>query len=86
MSSFEYPKNSSDSYSAEKQCMKLQIIQTEGRAGKIHRIYQILEKTSDLAISYYKLGTANYIITKWNSFDINVQINFEEEDKGTFSF
>ena len=37
---------------------------TEGRAGEIHRIYQILEKISDLAISYCKLGTANYIITK----------------------
>ena len=59
---------------------------TEGRAGEIHRIYQILEKISDLAISYCKLGTANYIITKWNSFDINVQLNFEEEDKGTLSF
>ena len=37
---------------------------TEGRTGEIHRIYQIVEKISDLAISYYKLGTANYIITK----------------------
>lgn len=59
---------------------------TEGSAGKIHRIYQILEKICDLAISYYKLGIVNYIIAKWNSFDINVQFNFEEEDKGTLSF
>ena len=53
---------------------------------RINRIYQILEKISDHAISYYKLGTVNYIITKWNNFNINVQINFEEEGKGTLPF
>ena len=53
---------------------------------RINRIYQILEKISDHAISYYKLGTVNYIITKWNNFNINVQINFEEEGKWTLPF
>ena len=37
-------------------------------------------------ISFVKLGTISYIITKLNSFDNNIQFTFEEEDKGTLPF
>ena len=40
----------------------------------------------DDTISLDKLGTINYIITKLNSFDSNIQFTFEEEDKGTLPF
>ena len=36
----------------------------------------------DDIISFVKLGTINYIITKLNSFDKNIQFAFEEEGKG----
>ena len=34
-------------------------------------------------ISFVKLRTINYIITKFNSFDNNIIFAFKEEDKGT---
>ena len=37
-------------------------------------------------ISFVKLGSINYIITKLNSFDKNIQFTFEEEGKGTLPF
>ena len=37
-------------------------------------------------ISFMKLGTINYIITKLNSFDNNIKFTFEEEDKGKLPF
>ena len=40
----------------------------------------------DDTISFVKLGTMNYIITKLNSFDNNIQLTFEEEDKGKLPF
>ena len=35
----------------------------------------------DITISFVKLGTINYIITKLNSFDKNIQFTFEEKGK-----
>ena len=40
----------------------------------------------DDTISFVKLGAMNYIITKLNSFDNNIQLTFEEEDKGKLPF
>ena len=40
----------------------------------------------DDTLSFVKLGTISYIITKLNSFDNNIQFTFEEEDKGTLPF
>ena len=40
----------------------------------------------DDTISFVKLGTMNYIITKLNSFDNNIQLTFEEEDKEKLPF
>ena len=40
----------------------------------------------DDMISFIKLGTINYIITKLNSFDKNSQFTFEEKGKGTLPF
>ena len=40
----------------------------------------------DDTISFVKLGTISYIITKLNSSDNNIQFTFEEEDKGTLPF
>ena len=40
----------------------------------------------DDTISFVKLGTINYIITKLNSFDKNIQFAFEEEGKGALPF
>ena len=40
----------------------------------------------DDTISFVKLGTISYIITKLNSFDNNIQFTFEEEDKGALPF
>ena len=40
----------------------------------------------DDTISFVKLGSINYIITKLSSFDKNIQFTFEEEDKGTLPF
>ena len=40
----------------------------------------------DATISFVKLGTIYYVITKLNSFDSNIQFTFEEEDKGTLPF
>ena len=40
----------------------------------------------DDRISFVKLGTINYIITKINSFDKSIQFTFEEEYKGTLPF
>ena len=37
----------------------------------------------DDTICFVKSGTINYVITKLNSFDSNIQFTFEEEDKGT---
>ena len=40
----------------------------------------------DNTISFVELGAMNYIITKLNSFDNNIQLTFEEEDKGKLPF
>ena len=40
----------------------------------------------DDTISFVKLGAMNYIITKLDSFDNNIQLTFEEEDKGKLLF
>ena len=40
----------------------------------------------DDTLSFVKLGTISYIITKLNSFDNNIQFTFKEEDKGTLPF
>ena len=40
------------------------------------------KKYIDDTISFVKLGTISYIITKMNSFDDNIQSTFEEEYKG----
>ena len=40
----------------------------------------------DNTISFVKLGAMNYIIIKLNSFDNNIQLTFEEEDKGKLPF
>ena len=40
----------------------------------------------DDSISFVKLGTINYIITKLNSFDNKIQFTFEKEAKGTLNF
>ena len=40
----------------------------------------------DDTISFVKLGTINYIITKLNSFDKKIPFTFKEEHKGTLPF
>ena len=40
----------------------------------------------DDTICFVKSGTINYVITKLNSFDSNIQFTFEEEDKGALPF
>ena len=40
----------------------------------------------DDKISFLKLGTINFIITKLISFDKNIRFIFEEDDKGTLPF
>ena len=40
----------------------------------------------DDTIFFVKSGTINYVITKLNSFDSNIQFTFEEEDKGALPF
>ena len=40
----------------------------------------------DDTISFVKLGAMNYIITKLDSFDNNIQLTFEEEDKEKLLF
>ena len=44
------------------------------------------KRYADDTISFFKLGTINYIITKLNSFDNSIQFTFEEEDEGTLPF
>ena len=40
----------------------------------------------DHTICFVKSGTINYVITKLNSFDSNIQFTFEEEYKGALPF
>ena len=40
----------------------------------------------DDTICFVKSGTINYVITKLNSFDSNIQFTFEEEYKGALPF
>ena len=44
------------------------------------------KRYGDDTISIVNLGPIDYIITKLNSFDNNIQFTFEEEDKGTLPF
>ena len=44
------------------------------------------KRYGDDTISFVNLGPIDYIITKLNSFDNNIQFTFEEEDKGTLPF
>ena len=47
-----------------------------------------MEKHFENTISFVKLGTVNYIITKLNRFDNDTPFTFEEEeeDKGNITF
>ena len=44
------------------------------------------ERYVDHTICFAKSGTINYVITKLNSFDSNIQFTFEEEYKGALPF